>query len=124
MTDSALTPEDTERLIAAVEMIGRTGATGYEVGFDDDTTPTTWWAQAFYRGARKAVDGHPGPVAATEDLLRRLVSGGQCVHCRRATTLGATALPGRCAYVRRGATYLRSCTDLHPTVPAQEPPTP
>ena len=88
MSDDAngipLTDErDRALLLAAVDLIGRTGSIDFEVGYtDDDPALATWWAAARYRGARIMVEHHPGPVQAATALALRLMSGATC-RCGR-----------------------------------------
>jgi hypothetical protein len=111
MTDltAGLSPEHEERLLAAIDLIGRTGAHSFEVGFDDDQTPTTWWAQARYSGRLMFTDDEPDPLHAVEQLLLRIVNGGRCTHCRRTTTVGASPIPFKCAYVITAGRYEPAC---------------
>lgn len=111
MTDLAagLPPDHEERLLAAVDLIGRTGAHSFEVGYDDDHTPTTWWATARYRGRVLFVDEEPDPLHAVDELLRRIVNGGRCTHCNRTTTVGPSPIPFKCAYVITAGRYEPAC---------------
>lgn len=55
---------DQDALDAAVDLIGRTGARGFEVGFLGDDAPAAkarWYAHAQYAGARVIAENHPGP---------------------------------------------------------------
>lgn len=100
---------DPDRLVAAVALIDRLGGRDLEFGRDYTTEPATWFASVRHAGRSKFTDGHPDPATAVEDLAARIIAGDRCSDCRRPLSLGATALPGRCAYVRRGDTYTRSC---------------
>ncbi len=112
---------DDDAMIAAVEVIERTGALHFEIGHDgeDDTAPATdmrWHASAMYRGARVFEDEHPGPVEAAEALARKLLSGGQCTHCCQTITLsGPTDQAGHCRWTRQGRRWERGCPDPAPT---------
>lgn len=60
---------DEDALIAGVDLVGRTGATDFEVGYLHDDVPVAeagWYAKAQYRGARLTAEDHPGPVEAVE----------------------------------------------------------
>lgn len=75
---------DEDALIAAVDLIGRSGATSYEGGWVHDDVPAHkagWWATAHYQGTRLTAEDHPGPVEAAEALARRILSGAKCKHC-------------------------------------------
>lgn len=93
-------PIDRDALIAAVDLVGRSGATGFEVGFLHDDVPTdqaAWWAKAQYRGVRLSVENQPGPAEAAEALARRVLTGGKCAHCGGLVALsddGAIAYSG------------------------------
>lgn len=91
---------DDDRLVAAVMLIGHTGAKDFEVGYLHDNVPTEkadWWAKAQYRGARITVEHHAGPVEAAEALAKRLLTSAKCQWCNGLVTLdplGAMAWPG------------------------------
>lgn len=89
-TDYALDP----RFVAGVEMLGRTGAKDFRVGWSDeaDGPPTVWYAVATWgghpdprigRGAEAA--GALNPVAAVMRLCERVIDGGTCAHCGQLT---------------------------------------
>jgi hypothetical protein len=90
---------DEDALIAAADLVGRTGAQGFEIGFLHDDVPAAeagWYCHAQYRGARVIAEG-AGPVEAAEALARRLLEGGRC-RCGRLVALsddGAVAFGGR-----------------------------
>jgi hypothetical protein len=78
-------PELDERmLVAAVKLIGRTGATGWQLRYSDDEQPVIWAAVAEYQG-RYEVAAALDPLRATLRLCERLIDGGQCTHCKRPT---------------------------------------
>lgn len=90
-----------EALIAAAELVGRTGARGFEIGYLHDDVPVEeagWYAHAQYEGVRITVEG-PGPVEAAEALARRLLTGGKCTRCG-----GLIALSSRGAFIYPSAT--------------------
>lgn len=80
------------RLVAGVEMIGRTGSTGFEMrwsgGPDDDTCGdlVVWTAVATFSKDRAEAAASLDPVEAVMRLCEQLVDGGQCTHCRRPTS--------------------------------------
>ena len=86
---------DRQVLTEAVDMIGRTGARAFEVGyhplFDDDGEEIengpaswwSWWAKATYRGAVIAVDDFPHPVRAAEALAQQVKKDAACARCGR-----------------------------------------
>jgi hypothetical protein len=113
-----------DRIVAAVDLIGRTGATALEVGYLHDDVPSdeaAWWASAQYQGAKVAVEGKRSPHGALDALLARLLYGGVCRWCGRHVTNRKAKSPQRfCRYVRHGDRYERGCADTHheTTVPA------
>ena len=90
---------DEDALIAAADLIGRTGARGFEIGYLHDDVPVAeqgWYAFAQFQGARVTVEG-AGPVEAAEGLARKLLTGGRC-RCGKLVALsddGAVAFGGR-----------------------------
>lgn len=78
------------RLDAAVELIGRTGATNLNFGYLHDDVPTydaAWYATASYRGTRIICENKSHPIEAIEGLAIRLLTGAQCQKCKRLITL-------------------------------------
>lgn len=118
------------KMIAACDMLRRTGAAEVQIRYSDDEAPTVWFAVARYRTRS---DGRPrsdGPITRwetasghhpTEALLRlceRVVDGGACQHCMRPAMFHAdldanlTPLdPLFCSYEwdPELATFRRSC---------------
>lgn len=81
--------EDEKKLLAGVDMLGRTGIEAYSVRYQDDEPPTVWIAVAVYpQGTWESASGH-NPTEATLRLCERLVDGGECVHCRKLTAFDA-----------------------------------
>ncbi|MCL2582942.1 MAG: hypothetical protein FWE35_10840 [Streptosporangiales bacterium] len=77
----ALTPDQHARMLAAVDLVGRTGAREFEIGFLHEDVPVSeaaWWASALYRGARVIVEDHSHPADAAEGLAVRLLTGARC----------------------------------------------
>lgn len=80
-------------VIACVDLVGRTGAKGFEIGHDEGD-PARWHAFAMYRGARVMSADHASPTAAALGLAERLLRGAQC-RCGKPVTLSdARALAG------------------------------
>lgn len=90
-------PGQQQRLLAATDLIGRTGATGLEIGFvGDEHGPVhlaRWYAQAHYRGRRAVSEEHASPVDAAEALAWSLLEGGQCRHCGKTILIEGHAYP-------------------------------
>jgi hypothetical protein len=93
-TPPGFTPEVQDRLVACVDLIGRTGATDFQIRYSDDEQPVVWIAVAKYR--RRAGRDEPTltrhetaaalrPDQAAFRLVEALVDGGQCQHCRKPT---------------------------------------
>ena len=120
-------------IVAAVDLVGRAGATGFEVGYLHDDVPVTeagWYAHAQYRGARIIEENHEGPIEAAEALALRLLTGARC-RCGKlvalspglafaylnartvvdgsAWTADDAAEAGQCLWQRRGARWEASC---------------
>lgn len=124
---------DEDALIAAVDLVGRSGAKQLEIGYLREDVPVEdaqWWAHARYRGARIGSEHHRGPIEAVEALARRLLTGDKCKPCGRLVALsdagavayeGATmvdgsrwtveqaAKAGQCRWRREGARWVRGC---------------
>jgi hypothetical protein len=94
-----MTSLDEDAMVAAADLVGRSGARSFQVGWDCPHTPdeedghtcpdVTWHAHAQYRGARLTEERHRGPVEAAEALARRLLTGATC-RCGRLATLTDT----------------------------------
>jgi hypothetical protein len=98
-------------VFAALDLIGRTGAKGTEIGYLNEDVPhekADWYANAQYQGARITAEHHPGPVEALEALARRLLNGGLCTRCRNKITLSGDD-PARCRWTRHGPKWVRGC---------------
>lgn len=82
--DDLLTQKGKDMLLAAVEMIGHTGAEFTQVRYCEEEEPTVWmvvgkWADRYEVGAGT------DPVRAALRLLDTVVDGGECQHCHRPT---------------------------------------
>lgn len=78
---------DQDRVTAAIEMIGRSGAKSCEVRLSPPEAPDgqrVWLVIADY-GDKWDVGAGQSPGLAAERLLDQLLDGGQCQHCRRPT---------------------------------------
>lgn len=76
-------------VIACMDLVGRAGASGFELGYLHDDVPVEeagWYAHAQYRGARIMVEDHRSPTGAALALAERLLRGAMC-RCRRPVTL-------------------------------------
>jgi hypothetical protein len=94
-------------MIATVDLVGRTGATGLDIGYLHDDVPpdqADWYASVQYKGARIIVERQRGPIEALEELGKRLLTGAQCHHCKGLVALspfGALAFNSTLADGRR-----------------------
>ncbi|HEV2071079.1 MAG TPA: hypothetical protein VGR26_14915 [Acidimicrobiales bacterium] len=93
-----------DRLVAACDMVGRSGARSLELGYhpafdehgnelDEATTPAhrfRWWAKATYQGAVLAVDDGRGPIETVEALAARVQKDARCGRCGRLICWGGT----------------------------------
>ncbi len=117
---------DTDALLAAVDLIGRSGGTSFEIGhhaqYDDDLNEIEgtvenmkWWAKAMYKGAMLSVDDYPSPDTAAMALCGRVLEGALCRYCKKLISLGwdhtAPDLPEepRCRWTRMGNRYEPGC---------------
>jgi hypothetical protein len=111
-----------DAMLASIELVQRSGATGFEVGYlDENPANPRWWAKAQYRGARLQVDEHRTPAAAVDALAARILEGGMCATCRLTGTTAAEIdrraaaglAPGRdmCLWARHGRHWVAGCLD-------------
>lgn len=108
------------RLVAATELIQRTGATEFEIAYDDETgydrVPVVWWTTAKWNGQRLDSEFFPYPAQAAEDLLSRVINGGLCKRCEKTTVVGLV-VDGCCSFVLHAGDvdddqtyrYVRTC---------------
>lgn len=127
---------DQDAIIAGADLVGRSGARQFEIGYlYDETDPqyakvgAQWYAHAQYRGARIVAENHPDPVAAVEALAQKLLTGAKCdcgklvalndgwafayfnTPMRDGTTWTAeeALAVGQCRWRREGARWKRGC---------------
>lgn len=101
---------DEDAIVACADLVGRTGATGFEIGYLHDDVPTEqagWYAHAQFPGTRLVVEDQPGPVEAADALSRRLLRGASC-RCGRPVAL-TDASTGTCRWRRNGNRWQPSC---------------
>jgi len=79
-----------DRMLAAVELVGRTGGDEFVLRYSepesDDTSPVGWLAFSRH-GKHWSCAGAINPVRAVLRLAESLVDGGLCLHCNRPTGL-------------------------------------
>lgn len=115
MTDRKLSASEEKLLVASVDIIGRTGAKNFEVGYLDDDQPDSWYAQAGYHGSKIISANHSGPVEAADALARKLVNGGKCTHCGKTVRLpNGTAFNKKYCYyfLVGGVKWTRGCSEI------------
>lgn len=93
---------DQDAVIACADLVGRAGATEFQIGYLHDDVPADqagWYAHAQYKGARITAEDHPGPAEAADALACQLLAGARC-RCGRLVALsdhGAVAFEGQMA---------------------------
>lgn len=136
---------DDDATVAAADLVGRTGATQFKIGYLHDDVPPEeagWYAHAQYRGARITVEDQPGPAEAADALARRLLTGAKCYHCGGLVTLSddsafafhrartvdgvrwdieQSAAAGWCRWRRIGNRWEGGCENRKPTGPSKFP---
>lgn len=70
------------RLAAAFDLIGRTGATNFQIRYQDDQKPVIWMCAAEWPKGWDAGAGRT-PAEAAMRLLDQVIDGGECAHCGR-----------------------------------------
>lgn len=89
-------PKD-PRFTAAIDLIGRSGATSFELRYSDDQQPVVWmaigsWPASLFdkgaKGERHEAAGALSPMKAVMRLLTSILDGvGTCSHCKRPTAV-------------------------------------
>jgi hypothetical protein len=88
-------PTADERFMAAVDLLRRTGADGFQFRFCDEEEPVVWMALAEWEGHWE-VGASMHPTQALFRLCDQVIDGGKCQHCARPTafTPDITTMPG------------------------------
>jgi hypothetical protein len=97
--EEPLNPMAEDAVIAAADLVGRSGGRELEIGYLHDDVPIAeagWYAKVTYRGDRIIVEDQPSPAAAAEALAQRILTGARCTHCH---SLVALSDRGAVAYV-------------------------
>lgn len=100
---------DQDALVAAADLVGRSGAYQFEIGYEVDDVPPDeagWYATAHFRGHPVKVEGK-GPVEAAEGLARLLLRGAQCRRCGKDISLSDDK--AGCRWTRQGRTWRPGC---------------
>lgn len=81
MKDHLPSVED-KRFVAAVDLIGRTGADEFQIRYCKEEKPVIWMAAARWMNiwdTAAAMD----PLRAVFRLCDTVIDGGSCTHCKR-----------------------------------------
>jgi hypothetical protein len=100
-----------DQVMAAADLVQRTGARQFEIGYVHDDVPADqagWYAHARYRGALVGVSDQPSPIDAADGLARRLLDGARC-GCGKPVTVDGIGKPGQCAWHRDGPVWVSAC---------------
>ena len=96
-------PVDDPVFMAALDLLRRTGASSFQIRYQDDEQPTVWIAV----GEWKTTDGMPTPDGADIRheaagalhartallrLLEQVLDGGKCMHCQRPSGMEADSI--------------------------------
>lgn len=76
-----MNPMAEDSVVACVDLVGRTGASNFQIGYVHDDVPMEqagWYATAHFKGARITVENQTHPALAAEGLSLRLLSGATC----------------------------------------------
>lgn len=77
-------PAAKEMLLAATDMIGRTGAESFELRYSEKRNPVVWMAIGRWNDTYE-VGASISPIKATIRLLETVVDGGTCTTCGKPT---------------------------------------
>lgn len=98
-----------DAVIACADLVGRTGASDFEIGYLHDNVPVEdagWYAVAKYKGARITAEEHQSPTTAAMALAERLLAGATC-RCRRPVSM-SDSMPG-CRWRLNGRRWEPGC---------------
>lgn len=113
---------DEETIEASLELAGRAGADGIEVGYLENDAPihkARWYAYAKYQGGRIICDEETSPEAALNGLATKILADGTCQNCGRKTAAKTPGISGRiraiwcCVWEWRNGTWIASCDAAH-----------
>lgn len=114
--DFTMSSDEQERVLAATDALARSGARGLEIGHLEDGVPSPlarWYATARWKGAKVSAEEHANPLAAVEDLLAKVMMGGQCVACGKTIVMTGRAhsFPdgATCVWDRLGDMWIPGC---------------
>lgn len=81
-----LPKSDQDRVLACANLVGRSGAREFQIGYLNDEAPHAWYAHAMFRGARLQVENQAGPAQAAMALAVKILTGAKC-RCGRLVAL-------------------------------------
>lgn len=82
-----LSQEQNDILIATADLVGRSGARNFEIGYlHDDAENPGWWAHADFGGHRIIVEDFRDPILACWALSNKILTGAKC-KCGRLVAL-------------------------------------
>jgi hypothetical protein len=122
---SGPSPDDLERMDAAMQMIGRAGAQNLEFGYANEDAKRLedgdWWATCQFRGNMLMVEHHISPVHAVEALAQIAMRDAKCRYCARPIGwgIGPNAGETRCPWKLVDGRWVRGCTETHTEVDPQ-----
>jgi hypothetical protein len=83
-SDAVRAQMDDGRFTAAVALIGRTGATEFNIRYCDEDKPVVWMALARW-DKHWEVGAALTPLDAVFRLCEEVIDDGRCQHCQRPT---------------------------------------
>jgi hypothetical protein len=83
-SDIGQEPHKDPRFLAAVDMVGRSGADQFMMWSCGEENPIVWIAAALFEESWECAAAI-NPLRALFRLCETLIDGGMCVHCERGT---------------------------------------
>lgn len=103
------------RMMAGLDMLGRTGMTEAQIRYSDDEEPTVWFVVARFED-RYEVAADLEPTRAMLKLCEQIIDGGTCTHCHKPTGIivdddGVPPIPLVCWYTydAESKSFKRGC---------------
>ncbi len=78
------------RFVAGVDLLARSGATSFDLRWQDTNQPVVWLAVASW-GDHHEVAAGLHPIVALDRLLELVLDGGKCTRCGRPLAIELTA---------------------------------
>lgn len=105
----------TNAVVAAADLVGRAGATKFEIAWDCPHVPdegddhqcdaVTWTCSAQYKGHRIFTDGRQSPAQAANELALKILDGGRCRCGKTVSLFGGTG----CQWTLQGNKWEPGC---------------